>query len=169
MAGDWGYSFLKVLHLLSFALWLGPSTAGYLFLLKLKGLHGGFPPGSAPAWQESWRAFCSLVDLEHIGFLFLLGSGGSMVLLGWWPLAGFSWISLKLLLVALFLLPLEIADVYVVNFLIQPSLTLAERSGNQERFQKALAAHKTLTLVSVPLLLILIPLMLYLAVAKPTY
>ena len=100
---------LKILHLGALVLWLGPGLGAWLMMLVINNHFG--EPGRVS--HLAWQLFLKLMWLEHIALAVLLGSG---VLLGW-QTGQFdtSWLQAKLLIVVLFLLPLELVDVWFVH------------------------------------------------------
>lgn len=100
---------LKILHLGALIFWLGPSLGAWFVLLATRKYLGEI----TPAAHLAYRIFIKLLVLEHIAFIALIGSGLGMAYL----VFGFDqpWLQWKLLIILLFVLPLEILDIWYGN------------------------------------------------------
>ncbi|RME77156.1 MAG: hypothetical protein D6785_12940 [Planctomycetota bacterium] len=161
------YLFWKMVHLFSVVLWTGTTLGGYWFVLQ------GIQESKSLGYQtdkELWlrKKFIFLANLEHLAFLGIIISAFAMI---WILKAGFfqiSFIKWKLILFFSFLLPMEIIDVYLTNFLLAPVLRKKENL-EKERLEKALKYHDRFYLVMTFLLPWIILAMFYLAVFKPSF
>lgn len=157
------YPFLKLLHLASLIFWLGPSLGAW-WMLRLGNRQFG-EPGLAS--QYLYLVFFKLVQLEHIAFASLLGSGIGMACIS----HGLAqhWLLVKLSLLITIVLPIELIDIWFGN--IQLPRLFNQRHpvrpySTQER-QILRRYHQRL----VPVALLLLPptlvLMFWLAISKP--
>lgn len=106
------YLLVKVLHIAALVFWLGPSLGAWLVLVLAK----QHARQDSALWQFCHRSFVYLLTIEHLAFALLLGSGVVM----WW-LSGLAmplWLTQKLWLVLLLLVPLEIVDIWLGNILL---------------------------------------------------
>lgn len=160
--------FALLIHLAGVILWIGPTVAGWHFLVlaRRRSIEEGVEVSSLEAWVQ--ERFVWLVNLEHLGFVLMVGGGlarawsiglDSPVLLWQVP-----WLRAKVLLVLLLFVPIEIADVWITNIVLGRALAA---SGPTGRLAPALALQRTFHRIAVPLLAAGIPLALYLAVVRP--
>lgn len=104
------YSLLKLIHLGSLILWLGPAFGSWLVL---KAIDSGHSYTNTTAAKVS-RAFFLTITLEHIAFVLLLVSGAVMALK--YGLFETTWLQQKILIIAVIVIPLEIIDIFVGNW-----------------------------------------------------
>lgn len=103
--------------------------------------------------------------LEHVAFPLLLASGVLMVWLAGWSWREVNWLSVKLGIVLLVFMPMEIIDYYISHF--GGNKRSIRHSGNTERYEAMTRFHWRFFRVTTPLVMILVPVLFYLAVAKP--
>ena len=136
--------FFQALHLLGLLLWIGPSLGGYFMLLSAQRTAD---PKLIRWVRVRWQ---TILAVEHFGLLLALSAGLARA----WSLGWLSdppaWLMLKLLLIGLAVIPLELADIFVAHFWVQPAL--ARGDPNLERrfaVQDRLAAYTGLPLALV--------------------
>lgn len=104
------YSLLKVVHIGSFMLWLGPALGSWLVLRYMQQQQGE----TSHATSLVYRVFFLTLTLEHIAFFALLITGTFMAYqVGWFYTP---WLQQKLWLVLLVIVPLEIVDIWLGNW-----------------------------------------------------
>jgi uncharacterized membrane protein len=103
--------------------------------------------------------------IEHVAFPVLLASGLALLWIGGYPLAAWSWLSAKLLLVSLVFVPMEVADYYLSHF--GGNKARARRSGDSARYRRLMDVHWRFFRITEPLVAVFVPIVVYLAVAKP--
>lgn len=104
---DWSYNAVKLVHLGALVFWIGP-TLGAWWMLRVANHRFG-EPGMVS--QHLYQAFLHLLWVEHMAFAALLLSGASLAWLhGWF---GESWLSLKLALVIVVVVPFELVDIWL--------------------------------------------------------
>ncbi|MBI3563380.1 MAG: DUF2269 domain-containing protein [Gammaproteobacteria bacterium] len=103
------YPVLKLLHLGSLILWLGPSLGAW-WMLRLSNIHFGEPSLHS---QFMYQIFLQLLRLEHVAFVGVIGSG--ITLAGISHGFGFPWLQLKIMIILLVIAPLEIIDIWYSN------------------------------------------------------
>lgn len=99
---------VKLLHLGALILWLGPALGAWWLLLSANRMLGEPTAVSHLLYTQ----FFKIVWLEHVAFMALLLSGFLYAWLAGFSFSGMPWLKLKLLLIALIVLPLEIVDIW---------------------------------------------------------
>ena len=156
------YGLLKLIHIGSLILWLGPALGAWLVLRALddKNFAGG-----AVAAKVS-RVFYVTVIIEHVAFVGLLTSG--FYLAHTYHFFGSPWLTQKLAIVLLIIVPLEVVDIILGNWLASTAskkayagivLTSWERRGLE-------IYHGAFTKIALLVLPIAVLLILYLATSK---
>lgn len=158
------YAALKVLHLGSLIMWLGPAIGSWLVLRYMQQQEGELSPATA----KVYRVFFWTITLEHIALCTLLLSGAAMAF--HYGFIAMPWLQQKLWLVLLLIVPLEIVDIWLGNWKVK-KLTEKRSSGTSlsQREQAMINFyHKgftNLALVTLPLTVLVI---MWLAVSKQT-
>ena len=136
---------LLLLHLIAAIMWIGPALGAWSYVLQNQ-LWKKKEPGPLDAIDD-WvlSEFLRVVTLEHFAFILLVTTGilrahglgltGGHVV---GPGAPY-WLSLKLWVVALVIIPFEFFDVWLAHWVIPDKM--AERQANPEAFKKALRRH----------------------------
>jgi uncharacterized membrane protein len=117
MSLDLSFTFLfQALHLFGLLLWIGPSLGGY-FMLRSAQRTGD---AKLIGWVRArWQ---TILIVEHLGLLLTLAAGLARAWsLGWLPDPPV-WLTLKLLLIGVAVIPLELLDVFVAHFWVRPAL-----------------------------------------------
>lgn len=104
------YTLIKLLHIGALLFWLGPPFGAWL-VLKVVG-DENFQPGSTAGKVN--RVFFYTIILEHIAFVLLLASGFYLAMHYNW--FGSEWLTQKLMIVAAVIIPLEVVDVLLGNW-----------------------------------------------------
>ncbi|WP_317930886.1 DUF2269 family protein [Halioxenophilus sp. WMMB6] len=159
------YNLLKVIHIGSLVLWLGPALGAWLVLRVAQRQLGE----EAEATRLIYSVFLLSVTLEHIALIALLASGvGMAVMAGWF---GSGWLSVKLAIVGAVILPLEVVDIWLGNWQIyriigRQNRGLAITAGEA----KWLAIyHGPFTKIALLLLPATVLVIMWLAVSKSTF
>ncbi|WP_127026143.1 DUF2269 family protein [Rheinheimera mangrovi] len=156
------YSLLKVIHIGSLILWLGPALGSWLVLRYFQQQQGEISSGTSLVY----KVFFLTLTLEHLALCTLLMSGA-------WMAFGYGWIDMpwlqnKLLLVLLLIVPLEIVDIWLGNWKVQQlikkrSLGEALTSRQQNLIQFYHKGFTNLALLTLPVTVLAI---MWLAVSK---
>tara|TARA_B100002049_G_C16005884_1_gene343628 strand:- start:128 stop:610 length:483 start_codon:yes stop_codon:yes gene_type:complete len=103
------YSLIKVFHIGALILWLGPAFGAWLVFKAVES------ESISNVTAKINRMFFAMITLEHLAFVALLISGFSMAFQANW----FSspWLHQKLFILALVIVPLEIIDIALGNWL----------------------------------------------------
>jgi len=105
------YGITKLVHLGAIVFWLGPPLGAWLVLRTVE--DGSYKQGSIA--EKVSRVFYLTVILEHVAFIALLASGLLMALK--YDLMGSAWLNQKIYIVFLVIVPLEVADVLLGNWI----------------------------------------------------
>ena len=162
------YLSLKAVHVLAAMVWGWSTAVAWIYYLKPAFRRALAHPEDAALEQsrdQMMEAFDRGVVLEHVAFPLLLVTGLAMLWVAGFTLRAWSWLTLKLLIVALVFLPMEIADYHLSHF--GGNKARARRSGNLARYRELMRTHWLFFRVTEPLVALLVPLVVYLAVAKP--
>lgn len=156
------YSLLKVVHLGSLVLWLGPALGSWLVLRYAQQQQGEL----GAATSLVYKVFFLTLTLEHVAFCTLLVTGASMAFgYGWIEMP---WLQQKLWLVMLLIVPLEVADIWLGNWKVQQLVN--KRIGGQQLTTRQHALihfyHQGFTYLAILTLPITVLLIMWLAVSK---
>ena len=152
----------KLVHLVGLIIWIGPSLGGFWMLLQAE--------KSGDERLEIWvrRRFEWLVNVEHLGLLMLLAGGIGMISVDDWHAFRVTWFQWKMAIVVGVILPLEVADVAMVNFVLGRALReIPENGGYSTRYLTAVRSYKRFVMASVVILAVALPAIFWLAVWKP--
>jgi hypothetical protein len=159
-----------LLHLASVVMWLGPTTAGYLLIRRVEAdRRRGRPlPREPELWV--WRRFETLLRVEHVAFVVLVGTGlARLDAIGLTPLDVLShgprWLQAKIALTMLVLVPVEIHDVWLSHVALPRQLARLE--AGEGEVAALLAPHARFLARGVWLFALLVPALLALATFRP--
>ena len=153
---------LKILHLGALVFWLGPSLGAWFVLLATRKYLGEI----TPAAHLAYRIFIKLLILEHIAFTALIGSGLSMAYL----VFGFDqpWLQWKLLIILLFVLPLEILDIWYGNIKLPQIFARFNEAGYDPTQTRTLHIyHVYVTRAAIAIIPASVLAIMWLVIAKP--
>lgn len=156
------YSLLKLLHLGALIFWLGPPLGAWL-VLKVVERDASL---SDPVAAKVSKVFYWMVFLEHIAFAVLLATGFTLALK--YGLMGADWLQQKLWIVLLVVVPLEVIDVLLGNWIAarasqkrHAGLPLTSWEGIGYAFYHGLFTRVALIVIPISVLCIM-----YLAISK---
>jgi hypothetical protein len=150
----------QALHLFGLLIWIGPSLGGYYILLVAR--RSGDP--KLTAWAR--RRWQTILNVEHLGLALVLASGLARAAALGWLAHPAAWLTLKLILVGLVVLPIEVADIVLANALVQPALA---HGGGSPELARRLAWQDRLAARSIPPLVLALVGIVYLVVWKPVW
>ncbi len=105
------------------------------------------------------------VVIEHVAFPIILVTGLVLLWISGFTLLKWSWLLAKLLLVVLVFVPMEIVDWYLAHG--GGNKRRLRRAGLSERHARMMEHHWLFFRVTEPIVLVLIPMAIVLAIAKP--
>ena len=156
------YSLLKLIHIGSLVLWLGPALGSWLVLRYMQRQQGEL----SPATGLVYKVFFATITLEHVAFCTLLLSGTWMAFsYGWLEMP---WLQNKLLLVLLLVVPLEIVDIWLGNWKVKQLVCRRSAGVALSENEQALIHfyHRGFTWFAIVLLPPTVLLIMWLAVSK---
>ena len=157
---NWSWaSFFLALHLAALVFWLGPTLGAWMVLREGENL---MDRKKDVSW--AWRAFLRLMWWEHGAFIVLALSGTGLILTIGYPLST-PWLQWKLSCVIGILVPVEIIDSYFAHHRL-PKI-YRKVGGPTQNERRWIRRYRGFTRAMIPLFLVLIPLIFYLAVFKP--
>ena len=109
------YGIIKLVHLGAFLFWLGPPLGAWLVWRSVEGGYSWLDCG------KSKQSFFLTLILEHVAFIALLVSGFFMAVK--YDLLGAVWLAQKLHIVILLVVPLEVVDIFLGNWVASRAST----------------------------------------------
>jgi hypothetical protein len=162
------YMSIKAVHVLAAMIWGWSTAVAWIYYLRPAGRRALAHPEDAELQATRDRmleAFDRGVVLEHVAFPILLVTGLALLWLGGFGIWAWSWLSAKLLIVALVFVPIEIADTHLAHF--GGNKVRARRRGDLVRYRELMRTHWVFLRVTEPIIAVFVPLVVYLAIAKP--
>lgn len=156
------YSLLKLVHLGALVFWLGPPLGAWLVLRYMQ--NPGVC-GSSTLLSVSKVFFGTLV-IEHVAFVVLLSTG--YLLASGFGFFGVEWLQQKLLIILVFLVPVEIADVIFGNILAAKAAQKLYSSDELTVTENWCLNfyHGTFTKLAIAVVPVSVVIIMYLAVSK---
>ncbi|MDX3775328.1 DUF2269 domain-containing protein [Chromatiaceae bacterium AAb-1] len=156
------YAALKILHLGSLIMWLGPAIGSWLVLRYMQHQEGEL----AAATQKVYRVFFWTITLEHIALCTLLLSGVAMAF--HYGFIAAPWLQQKLWLVLLIIVPLEIVDIWLGNWKVKKLVEKRSHGRELTVCEKGMISfyHKGFTNLALVTLPITVLLIMWIAVSK---
>jgi len=153
---------LKILHIGALIFWLGPSLGAWFILMAMRKQLGEV----TPATHLAYRIFIKMLILEHIAFIALIASGIGMASLAF----GFNqpWLQWKLLIILLFIIPLEILDIWYGNIKLPQIFSRLNETGYDTKQTHILHIYHTyVTRIAIAIIPISVLAIMWLVIAKP--
>jgi len=156
------YALIKLVHLGALIFWLGPPFGAWLVLkvVEKRGI------SQDPVAAKVSQMFFATIVLEHVAFIVLLGTGFTLAYR--YQLWGAEWLSQKLFLVLMVIVPLELIDIVLGNWIARQAATKLYqgkvlRSWERRGLVFYHGIFTKLALVVIPISVIVI---MYLAISK---
>lgn len=165
--GPW-YPYLKALHVLSAALWSFSTAVAWIYYLKPALRAARRDPDDAARLarrNEFMERFDRGAALEHVAFVVLVVTAGLMLWLGRVDPFAWSFVTAKLWIGVLVLVPMEAFDVYLSH--LGGSKAHLRATGDDARYERMMDLHWTFFRVTEPIIVVLVPAMFVIAIAKP--
>ncbi len=163
------YLYIKFIHVVFMAVWFMSTAVAYSWFVQVAYFQAENRPDN-PEYQrrKAWalEQFDKGVVMEHIAFPILIITGPLMYWLAGWEI-GLNWLGLKLLIIIGIFIPIEIMDYWLSHF--GGNKTYLKKLGDQERYEQVVKWHWQFLRKSTPFVVIFIPLIIFLAVVKPSF
>jgi len=162
------YAVVKAIHVIAAGLWSFTTAVAYAYYLKPAFLRAQRHPDDASARAtRDWlmEGFDRGVAIEHVALAVLVATAGLMLWLGGFDLTRWSFVSAKLWIGILVILPMEAIDIHLSH--LGGNKARIRRHGEPGRYERTMARHWLFFRVTEPLVQVLIPLMFVLAIVKP--
>jgi uncharacterized membrane protein len=162
------YLYIKAVHVMAAALWAFSTAVAWVFYLKPALRRAARAPEDAEA-RDRRDHYLELFDrgagIEHVALIVLVATALLMIWLARVDLARWSFVTAKLWLGVLVILPMEAADIYLSH--LGGNKERIRRSGDMARYRRMVRHHTTFLRITEPIVVVLVPLLFVLAVAKP--
>lgn len=162
------YLYIKFVHVFFVMIWSWSTAVAYSWYVKGAFLRWERNPGDALAIQRrNWaiEQFDKGAMLEHIAFPVVLVTGLMLYAIGPWNLE-FHWLAVKLVVIALVFVPMEACDYWLSHF--GGNKERLRKRNLPERYERAIRLHWRFLKISTPLITVFMPLVIFLAVTKPS-
>lgn len=162
------YVAIKALHVLAAAIWAFSTAVAWAFYLKPAFRRVERRPDDTAAREirnRMMEAFDAGAVFEHVAFVVLVATSGLMLWLGRFDLTAWSYVTAKVWLGILVILPMEIVDIYLAHG--GGNKSRLRRAGDMAGYERMMGWHWVFLRVTEPVVIVLVPAMIFLAVAKP--
>lgn len=163
------YLQIKFIHLLFVMIWSFSTAVAYSWYVKSAWIawqHNPDDPDRLARRNWAMEQFDKGAALEHIAFPIVLVTGGLLVWVMGWGMES-HWLMLKLTLVILVFGPIEIFDYWISH--LGGSKKQWRLKGDMQRYETLMQWHWRFFRISTPLVIIVIPAIIWLAVTKPGF
>lgn len=164
------YGWIKALHVFAAMAWAWSTAVAWIWYLKPAFRRARARPDDEIARRERDRMmerFDRGAIVEHVAFVVLLVSGLVQAWVGGFTLLAWTWLGVKLAIVALVFVPMEIVDVHLSHF--GGNKERARRAGDLAKHGRLMQQHWLFFRITEPIVATLIPFIVFLAVAKPGF
>lgn len=162
------YFWIKAFHVLAVAVWSFSTMVAWVFYLKPALLSAQARPDDPQAIarrNEFMERFDRGAILEHIAFVILVVTALLMIWLRDIDLLSGNFIAVKFWIGVAIILPMEAIDIWISH--LGGNKEKIRRSGDTERYEAMMAHHWRFFRITEPIVVVLVPLMFFLAVLKP--
>jgi len=162
------YPYLKAIHVFSAALWSFSTVVAWIQFLKPALVAARRNPGDEALRarrNEAMRRFDRGAVIEHVALVVLIITAGLMLWVGGFDLTRLSYVTGKVWLGILVILPMEAIDIYLSHLGGNKDRLLA--AGDSEHFERIMHLHWIFFRVTEPIIVVLIPITFFIAIVKP--
>jgi len=162
------YLHIKALHVLSAAIWSFSTAVAWVYYLKpvLRSARAHPDDAARRARRDEFMdRFDRGAAFEHVAFALLVVTALLMLWLGRADLTRFSFVTAKVWIGVLVILPMEAFDIYLAH--LGGNKARVRATGDAERHERMMDWHWTFLRITEPIVLVLVPAMFFLAVVKP--
>ena len=162
------YHYIKAVHVIAAALWAFSTAVAWVFYLKPALGRAARAPGDREA-RARRDLYLELFDrgaiVEHVALGVLVVTALAMIWLGRVDLTRWSFVTAKLWIGVVVIVPMEAIDIYLSH--LGGNKARIRRTGDMARYERMVRHHTTFLRVTEPIVVVLVPLLFVLAVAKP--
>ncbi len=162
------YLYIKAVHVISAAVWSFSTAVAWVYYLKpaLRAArrHPDDPRRRARR-DELMERFDRGAAIEHVAFAFLVVTAGLMLWLGRFDLSRWSFVTAKVWIGVLVIVPMEAFDIYLSH--MGGNKARIRATGDDARYERMMHLHWIFLRITEPIIVFLVPAMFVIAVAKP--
>jgi hypothetical protein len=162
------YPYVKAVHVIAAAVWSFSTAVAWVFYLKPALRRAARTPEDRDA-RARRDHYLELFDrgaiVEHVALGFMVVTALAMLWLGRVDLARWSFVTAKLWIGVLVIVPIEAIDVYLSH--LGGNKAGIRRTGDMARYERMVRHHTTFLRVTEPIVVVVVPLLFVLAIAKP--
>ncbi|MCG8591628.1 MAG: hypothetical protein MJE66_20210 [Proteobacteria bacterium] len=162
------YLYVKAVHVLAAMVWAFSTAVAWAFYLRPAFKAALRDPDDTVAIERRnflMERFDRGAAVEHVAFPVLVVTALLLLWMGRVDLTQWNAITAKLWIGVLVIIPMECVDYYLSHF--GGNKASIRRSGDAERYERFMAYHWRFFQVTEPLVVVIVPLMVFLAVARP--
>lgn len=162
------YPYIKAIHVLSAAVWSFSTAVAWAYYLKpaFRRVQRHPEDPAAVALRDAlMERFDRGAVLEHVAFVLLVVTAGLLLWLGGFDLGRFSYITAKVWIGLLVILPMEIVDLHLSH--LGGNKARIRASGDVERYERYMTYHWRFFRITEPIVMVLVPILFIVAIAKP--
>lgn len=165
--GAW-YPYLKALHVISAAIWSFSTAVAWAFYLKPALVAARRHPKDETLCRrrdDLMARFDSGASFEHVAFVLLVVTALLMLWINQIDPTRMNFITVKLWIGVAIIVPMEAVDIWLSH--LGGSKRHLKSQGDSERYEQVMEWHWRFFRVTEPLVVVLVPAMFVIAVAKP--
>jgi hypothetical protein len=162
------YPYVKAVHVMAAAVWAFSTAVAWVMYLKPALRRAARAPEDLEARERRDR-YLELFDRgvlgEHVAFAVLVVTALALLWLGRVDLGSWSFVTAKLWIGILVIAPMEAVDIYLSH--LGGNKAGIRRTGDRARYERMVRRHTRFLYVTEPIVVVIVPLLFVLAVAKP--
>jgi hypothetical protein len=162
------YPYVKAVHVIAAAVWAFSTAVAWVMYLKPALRRAARAPNDPEARARRDR-YLELFDRgaigEHVALAFLVVTALAMLWLGRVDLGRWSFVTAKLWIGVFVIVPMEAIDIYLSH--LGGNKAGIRRTGDMARYERMVRHHTRFLYVTEPVVVVLVPVLFVLAVAKP--
>ena len=162
------FLYIKFVHVFAVMIWGWSTAVAYGWYVKgafIRWEQNPEDPALVQRRNYAIEQFDKGAIMEHVAFPVVIVTGPLLwVISGWGP--DTSWFLLKLLIVVFVFLPMELVDYHLAHF--GGNKRRLRLRGASEQYERAIGQHWLFLKVTTPLVMVFIPLVVFLAIVKPS-
>lgn len=162
------YPWIKALHVFAAMAWAWSTSVAWVFYLRPAFRKANANPGDPVARErrnQRMEAFDRGAIIEHVAFPVLVVTALLMIWVARPNLSSWNYLTAKLWLGILVFVPMEIVDVWLSH--LGGNKRRIRLRGELGRYEQVMRWHWTFFRITEPIVVVFVPLIVFLAVAKP--